>query len=302
MRALGTTAVVATADAAAIRTAKRELVRGLRAFDVACSRFRTDSELTALNNAGGRATPASALLRRAVTAAMTVAEATGGLVDPTVGRAIRLAGYDRTFVLLTQRDGTPIRPTFEAAGRWREITVDETAGTVRIPQGVELDLGATAKALAADEIAAAAFAACACGVLISIGGDVSVAGPSPEGGWSIGIADSHAAEADAVQTSVSITTGGLASSSTTVRRWASTAGELHHLLDPATGQPARSPWTTVSVAAASCLDANAASTAAVILGAAGPDWLARHGLSSRLRRRDGSTVVVAGWPADAVAA
>jgi thiamine biosynthesis lipoprotein len=80
------------------------------------------------------------------------------------------------------------------------------------------------------------------------------------------------------------------------------AGEMHHILDPRTGRPVRSPWTTVTVAAASCLHANAASTASVILGADAPAWLSERGLPSRLARADGSVLCVAGWPAEMEAA
>jgi FAD:protein FMN transferase len=90
--------------------------------------------------------------------------------------------------------------------------------------------------------------------------------------------------------------GGLATSSTTVRRWRTGGVERHHIVDPRTGQPAREIWTTASVAAATCVDANAASTAAIVLGDAAPAWLARSGLAARLVRRDGSVLGVAGWP------
>ena len=95
---------------------------------------------------------------------------------------------------------------------------------------------------------------------------------------------------------VSLTAGGLASSGTRVRRWHTSAGEVHHILDPRTGVPAAGPWTTVSVVADSCFDANAASTAAVVLGEQAPGWLSQRGLPSRLARGDGRVVAVAGWP------
>jgi len=84
---------------------------------------------------------------------------------------MRLAGYDRTYMRLELRDGRLVRPSFERAGRWREIVVDDDRGTVQVPAGVELDLGATAKALAADRVAAAAALETGAGVLVSIGGD-----------------------------------------------------------------------------------------------------------------------------------
>ena len=301
LRAFGSTAVVAVTAPPALPTARRLLVAGLRALDLACSRFRPDSELVRLNAGAPEPVAASALLRELVRVALYAAEATGGLVDPTVGRALRLAGYDRTIVRLELRDGRLVRPLFEPAGRWREVEVDDTRGTVRLPRGVELDLGATAKAHAADRVAAAAAAATGAGVLVSIGGDVAVAGEPPDGGWTVGVHERHTAAPEEVAARVSLSTGGLASSGTRVRRWTTAAGELHHILDPRTGRPATGPWTTASVAAATCADANAASTAAIVLGEEAPAWLERRRLPARLARADGSALAVAGWPAEEAA-
>src|SRR5439155_2155330 len=165
-----------------------------------------------------------------------------------------------------------------------------------VPAGVELDLGATAKALACDRAATAA-AAVAGGVLVAVGGDVAVAGATPAGGWPVRIADDHAAPLDVPGPTVALGGGGLATSSTTVRRWRSGAVELHHLVDPRTGRPAESPWRTVSVAARTCVDANVASTASFLLEDA-PGWLESRRLPARLVSIGGESTVVAGWPAD----
>ena len=162
--------------------------------------------------------------------------------------------------------------------------------------GCELDLGATAKALAADRIAAAAAAQSGSGVLVSLGGDVAAGGQAPAGGWSIGLADDHDAPLDGPGPAVSIESGGLASSSTSVRRWRAGHAELHHIVDPRTGRPADTPWRTVTVAARSCVEANVASTASVVLGEAAPHWLSRSGLPGRLVRMTGTVVCAGGWP------
>jgi thiamine biosynthesis lipoprotein len=209
---------------------------------------------------------------------------------------LRTLGYDATFRLVAARDGDAFRAEFCSVPGWETVDLDEAGATVRVPAGVELDLGATAKALACDRAARAA-AAVAGGVLVALGGDIAVDGPPPEGGWSIRIADDHAASLDGPGPTVAIESGGLATSSTTVRRWRSGAAELHHLVDPRTGQPAESPWRTVSVAARSCVDANVASTASFLLDDA-PGWLDAHGLPARLVSLAGSCAVVAGWPED----
>ena len=302
LRALGTRAVLATGDPAALPAARALLVCGLRAFDLACSRFRDDSELAALNRAAGRSVPVGELLWDALVVAIQAAEATDGLVDPTVGRSLRLAGYDRTFMRVALRDGRLVRPSFEPAARWRELELDEERRAVRVPPGIELDLGATAKALAADGLAAAAVALTGDGVLVSLGGDVSVAGEPPGDGWSIRIADDHAASLDAPGPTIAVTGGGVATSGVAVRRWQTVAGELHHIVDPRTGAPADAVWRTVTVAARTCVEANTASTAAVVLGADAPAWLEARRLPARLVRADGAVVRVSGWPPDAVEA
>jgi thiamine biosynthesis lipoprotein len=302
LQALGTTALAAVTEPGALVRARARLLGDLRALDLACSRFRPDSELQALNAAAGAARPVGEVLWDAIAAALEAARMTGGLVDPTVGRAMRLAGYDRPFVRIQVRDGALVPAHFVPAGRWREIEVDPARRTVRVPAGVELDLGASAKALAADRIAAAIAASTGAGALVALGGDVAVAGPPPAGGWVVGVADDHDTACEAVPTRVAVVEGGLASSGIRVRRWRTAAGEMHHILDPRTGRPARGPWATVTVAGASCLDANAASTAAIVLGAAAPGWLADRGLPARLARLDGSAVCVGGWPAELEAA
>jgi thiamine biosynthesis lipoprotein len=171
-------------------------------------------------------------------------------------------------------------------------------GTIRVPAGVELDFGATAKALAADLAVGRAGARAAGGVIVSLGGDLAVAGTPPQGGWPVRISDDHAAVADAPGPTIAVRAGGLATSSTTVRRWRRAHVELHHILDPATGAPAVERWRTVSVAAGNCVDANIASTTAIIRGDAAPAWLAAAGLPARLVGADGAVTLAGGWPAD----
>lgn len=295
--ALGTTAVVAVAEPRALATARRVLEREIAAFDAACSRFRCDSELTELNRHAGEPVGVGPLLFEAVAVALQIAASTRGLVDPTVGRSVRLAGYDRTFADVLLRDGSRFRPSYAAAPGWRSVELDPRTRTVRMPRDAELDLGATAKALAADCAAAAASAATGTGVLVGLGGDVAVAGEAPTDGWPVRIADDHASPLDGPGPVVSIATGGLASSGTRVRRWTSAGGELHHILDPRTGRPAETPWRTVSVAAPSCVRANAASTAAVVLGQCAVAWLGVERLPARLAREEGRVETLNGWPA-----
>jgi thiamine biosynthesis lipoprotein len=296
--ALGSTATLWTTEDAALADAASELVRELDTVDRACSRFRDDSELALLNRSEGKPFVASPYLFEAVRVSLRAAAASAGLVDPTIGGGLRLAGYDRRFTLVRGRDPRTFRARFAPAPGWRLVELDATRRSIRVRAGVELDLGATAKALAADRAARAAAEATGAGILVSLGGDVALAGPAPAGGWPVRIADDHREPLDGRGPVVGLESGGLATSSVRVRSWRAGARELHHILDPRTGRPAPSPWRTVSVAAASCLDANVASTAAILLGDAAPRWLDERRLPARLVSVSGDVVCTAGWPAD----
>jgi thiamine biosynthesis lipoprotein ApbE len=293
-RALGTGVRVGVTDEAALESADRIVATWLDDIDRACSRFRGDSDIARINSAGGQPVAVSRLCVDAVLVALRVAAATDGLVDPTVGVAMEAIGYDRDFADIVSVDDAI--PAAIAAG-WDRVEVDAEAGTVRVPDGVHLDLGASAKALAADRAADAAAAATGTGVLVNLGGDISVAGAAPHGGWHIRVTDDHDAAPDAPGQTVSITAGGLATSSTTVRRWRRGSREMHHIVDPRTGLPVPVRFRTVSVAAASCVDANAATTAAIVLGEDAPAWLVRHALPARLVDVPGRVTRLVGWPA-----
>ncbi len=296
-RALGTTATVVVTDADALAAARRAVESELEALDVACSRFRDDSELSLLNRCGGRGMRAGALLLEAMHVALRAARLTNGIVDPTVGEALVLAGYDRDFEQLAADHRALV---CRRVPGWQRVLVDSARGEVRVPKGVVLDLGATAKALGADRAAAAAGeAAPGVGVLVNLGGDISTSGPPPAGGWTVRVTDDHRAPPDAPGQTIAITSGAVATSSTTVRSWGE---DRHHIIDPRTGVPAVSRWRTASVAAATCVDANVASTAAVVLGHEAAEWLEERRLPARLVDQDGRVASVACWPREQVAA
>jgi thiamine biosynthesis lipoprotein len=268
--------------------------RTVEEFDLACSRFRDDSELSMVNAAGGQRVQVSGLLIETVAAALRAARLTDGDVDPTVGEALIALGYDRDYALVSGAE--PRRVSIVQVPGWRTIELDPDAATIRLARGVRLDLGAAAKALAADRAAEAASAAAGCGVLVSFGGDIALAGPPPPGGWRVRVTDDHRSSIDAPGQWITLNSGGLATSSTTARTWSTDAGPAHHLINPATGRPAMSIWRTVSVAAGSCLDANIASTASIIRGERAVSWLESVRLPSRLVGVAGGVRHLAGWP------
>lgn len=286
---------LAVTDPAALPAARALLADRLDAVDRACSRFRPDSELAAVDAGAGRWTPVGPLLAEALAVALRAARLTDGDVDPTVGGAMTALGYDRD---LDAVDPGAVPPVLAPVAGWRSVELD--GDRVRIPWGTRIDLGATAKAWTADRAAAEITRSTGAGVLVSIGGDVALAGPAPAGGWRVrvedvtGDPDTHAGEGAQV---VVLTDGGLATSGTRARRWHRGGVEVHHLLDPRTGLPVAPGWRTVSVAAGSCLDANTASTAAVVRGRAALPWLTGLGLPARLVTEDGDVVTTGGWPA-----
>jgi thiamine biosynthesis lipoprotein len=275
----GTTARIVVTDPARLALAVPLVRAELAAIDAACSRFRPDSELSRACRAGRmRVSP---LLAALVSAALEAAARTDGDVNPTVGAAMCGLGYDRDFAEIT---GCRVR--VYPSPDFRSVRLDGRDLTV--PEGVMLDLGATAKAVAADRAAALVASRLDVGVLVALGGDIATAGPAPSGGWRVLVRDRPGDP----QCTVALPAGAaLATSSTVSRTWGS---RLHHILDPRTGRPATRVWRTVSVAAHSCLDANTLSTAAIVRGHGALRLVA--GSPSRLVTSGGEVLRLGGWP------
>jgi thiamine biosynthesis lipoprotein len=270
----GGIAAVLVEDPARLEVACEQVRAVTDAFDVAINPFREDSEISCVNRAGGVACEVSALFCEALEAALRAAWLTGGDVDPTVGPPLRLVPAEGALRVAPRQD-------------WRHVEL--SPGRVRLPLGLALDLCATGKALAADRAAQAAHTTAGCGVLVSLSGDIATAGPAPRDGWAVEVGDDHRHRGSSGQT-IAIHGGGLATSSLAVRPG--------HVLEPRARRPlSPSPWRTVSVAAATCLDANTASTAALVRGAQAPAWLRELGLPARMVAGDDSVVEVAGWAA-----
>ena len=299
-RAMGTTATVVVQDAAAADEAAHLLAADLEKIDQACSRFRADSELEAVHAHAGGTVEVSDLLFEALRVAVDAAARTGGAVDPTIGNAIAALGYDADLDEVLARPAGP-PPALGSVAGYSHVQLNPLGRTVRIPRGVRLDLGSTAKALAADRAAAHIARAVGSGVLVSLGGDVAVAGAPPAAGWPVGIARDSSAPAESVEQVVAISRGGLASSATGVRAWKAGDREVHHILDPRTGDSVSPYWVLVSATGASCVEANVVTTAAVVWGPEALDRLAGFEESVRLVRSDGEVFSVNGWPLDVAA-
>jgi thiamine biosynthesis lipoprotein len=260
--------------------------------DGACSRFRADSELRHAHADLPTGVEVSPLLATLVRHALEAAAVTDGAVDPTLGYALDAVGYDRDIRLVESVDG-PVRAIVSPRPGWKSVSMVGTR--LRVPAHLALDLGATAKAVAADMLARRLADDLGCAVLVSLGGDISTAGPEPEAEWTVRVQDLPTDPAARLRLSAG---AGMATSSTQKRRWTSGGATRHHILDPATGLPADPHWRSVTVAARSCLRANTLSTAGVVRGAAAAAWLDSLGVAARLVDRHGSVTTTGDWPAD----
>jgi FAD:protein FMN transferase len=291
--ALGSYVQLVVAGVDHLSAARQEAEGLLAAVDAACSRFRPDSDLVRANRCAGTWVRVDPLLVAALGAAIAAAEDTAGLVDPTVGRALESLGYDRDFAELRGRDSPAAVPVPTPVHAWRQIGTDPE-GAVWVPPGVLLDLGAVGKAFAADLVAASIARGVGADCVVSLGGDVAVGtSGSPGHPWQVAVAERPDQEPAQL---VVLEHGGVATSTTTHRRWRRGGVMVHHLLDPRTGRPVSGTWRTASVAAASCVAANTASTAALVLGPAAQAWLTERGLPARLVTTDGAVTAVGGWP------
>ena len=260
------------------------------------NRFITDSDVSRINEAQGQLVPVSTLTMTLVDVALASAADSGGAVDPTIGTHLLRAGYDidieRIRDLLVAHDTSDAPPA-----DWTRVRVDRDLSCIGVPAGMRIDLGATAKAWAADTAAWRIARTLDTGVLVEIGGDVSVAGRK-EDPWQVLVRE----QAGMPGQRIGLTHGGVATSSTTARRWRTAAGESHHLIDPRTGRPAAGPWRTAAVWAPSAVEANTASTAAIVLGDGATGFLDGLGLAARLVDRSGAVHLLGAWPAAAEAA
>ena len=269
-----------------------EAVRHLEHLEQSWSRFRPDSELSVLNRAGGVPVVVTEETYSVIAMAVQAGELTEGRFDATLLDALEAAGYDRSFELLDpaakpgrEEQGTGVAGSRGARPR---VGLDAASRTVTLAEGVRIDLGGIGKGRAADLVSDRLLALGALGVCVDLGGDVRVAGSPPEGlAWPISVADPAGADVDLAV--VDLLDGGVATSSRLRRRWAGADGrDAHHLIDPATGRPARSDLVAVTVLAATTAWADVYAKAALLAGSAeGVAMIAEAGLSALLVTADG---------------
>ncbi|HEY3957485.1 MAG TPA: FAD:protein FMN transferase [Streptosporangiaceae bacterium] len=323
--ALGAPVQLVVTEADQLERGHAILAAELIAVDTVCG-ARPGSELAELSQAdpvdgapardGHGPVRVSSLLADAIAAALRTARLTGGDVDPVVSGG--LAGDGTTRGAADRAGGGPgggdeggraggTGRTGGTAGggldvllrplpNWRQVRLDTRSRLLWLPPGLRLDLGGTATAWAADRCAARLAARLGCGVLVGLGGDIAVAGQPPAGGWRIRVQDTTGTDGDGPPTVVAIHDGGLATASASARRMRQANGALRSILDPRASATAAPYWRTVSVAAARCVLARAASSTAMIRGRHAEPWLSSLGLPARLVGLDGRVRTVAGWP------
>lgn len=278
-------------DSSALERARDHLAELMADVGHAASRFTTTSDVCRINQGAGRLVPVSRRTVALVDVALDAAAQTDGLVDPTVGAHVVRAGYVGDIASVRDRLVARQDHTALPAADWQRVRVDHDLARVGVPQGLALDLGATAKPWTADVAAHTIAASLGTGVLVELGGDVAVAGRRTTP-WQVRVSERAGEPGE----QVGLTSGGLATSSTSARSWRTPDGSAHHIIDPRTGTPADGPWRSVTTWARSAVDANTQSTAAIVLGHDAVAHLAALGCPARLVGHDGHVETVGAWP------
>jgi len=285
-----TTARVVVTDEQTLPAARAAVIAHLAEVDAAASRFRADSEVARIARSTAATHLISPLLADLVRVALDAADASGGDVDPTLGAVLTDLGYGTDLGSGTDL-GYGARLSVRRRTRWTDV--DLSGRRLTMPVGTLLDLGATAKARAADTCATLLADRFGGGALVSLGGDLRVAGAGPGDGWTVLVQDGPAEPASTVRL-----TGAqaVATSSTLHRTWRRGGELLHHVLDPVSFRPADPVWRSVTVATGTCVAANTLTTAALVRGRRAPELVRRAGVAARMVAADGSVQRFGGWP------
>ncbi len=256
------------------------------------SRFLPDSDVSRLNLAGGQPMQVDPTTITLLTAMIDAWHTTERRFDPTTLHALMAAGYrfsvedPRRVTILpsgeVRLDGVDHADPTLADPTLADVEIDRAASTVRVPAGLAIDAGGIGKGLAADLAVAHLLRVGAVGAMVSIGGDISMGGRPPEGGWNVLVERPHRGEhdVDGLVGTIALGGGGVATSSTTSRRWRHDGTERHHVIDPWTSSPSTTDLSAVTVVARSGWLAEAHATAAILSGSRHViDYLDRHELS-----------------------
>lgn len=275
-------------DSTYLPLAEETLATWIRRGDTTVNRFLSTSELSLINQAPHSSHQVSGEFIDFFDAAREAYELTDGLCNPTVLNALEAWGYRDDFEMVKNQPHVEPDSSLEVHG-FSSIRLNQATKTLST-HGARLDFGSSAKAYIADSVAREVGEYTS--VLVELGGDVALGGPAPSTPWAVGVAE----DPEHLGAPIGLSAGGVATSSTMVRSWWSGQSRAHHIIDPRTARPATGPWRTVSVAARSCLIANAFSTASLLWGDDAPYRVTQAGWAGRFVRHDGSTLTVGGWP------
>ncbi|MDQ1466946.1 MAG: FAD:protein transferase, partial [Actinomycetota bacterium] len=262
-RAMGSEAHIVVGDApdGVIDWAGAELER----LEQCWSRFRSDSELALVNASRGSWTDVSASMLLALTCAADLHRATAGAFDPTIIDALEAAGYDRTFERVARDASAPAVVAPTVVPGFAPVEIDEARSRVRLPRGTRLDLGGVGKGLAADLIARGLVDRGARTVLVGMGGDLRARGtPPPAGSWDVPVLDPF--DETRVLFRFPLVEGGVVTSTTRIRSWTRGTQSHHHLVDPSTGDSARTGVTAVVAAAPDAWWAEGIAKSIIVVG------------------------------------
>jgi thiamine biosynthesis lipoprotein len=244
----------------------------IAAWDLRFSRFRPNSAVSRLNAASGTPVTVDTLMLAMIDLARKAALASGGRVDAAILPALEAAGYDRSIEALA---GTTVVPRPALTGNigraaWDHVRIDRDRGIVRFPSGMRIDPGGLVKGMLADHLAA--MVPHWPGGAISIGGDLRAWGTPPDGSaWRLGIESPREPQRDIATVHLgSPDCMGIATSATTRRAWTTADGAAHHLIDPATGEPARTSLLSVTACAPTATAAEIAAKSVLIASVTGP--------------------------------
>lgn len=258
-------------------------------WEASLSRFREESELSALNRSSGQWVRVSETMWQMIQEAMSAAGESDGLVTPALLDQLKTAGYDRTFELLNRSLPAPSSVSSRPVLDWRAIELDENDHRLRVPDGMHLDFGGIAKGWAAQQ--AAKRLSDIAPALVDAGGDIAMSAARANGErWPIAVADPFRADSDLEL--LMIAQGGVATSGRDYRRWRRNGKWQHHIIDPRTGAPAETNVLSVTILARTTTAAEVAAKVVLILGGrAGLEWIeAREELAALIVLDDGQVL------------
>ncbi len=276
-----------------------EAVQSLFAeWEQTLSRFMPESELSRLNSRAGHSVAVSPLLFMVLEKAIAAAQATDGLYDPTLLQNLHTIGYDRSFELIenasvqVNTNGHAVRK----GGAWQQIRLNHEKQRVTLPVGVGVEFGGIAKGMAVDAALERLRDVGIATAMVNAGGDLAVLGVPPiEQQWDIAV------PGKTQSWTLPLTHGAIATSGIARRHWQQGEQQRHHLLDARTGLPAQSGMWSVTVVAATCMQAEVAAKVAFVLGIQeGSAFLQQRGLPGMLIRENGNWTTAGPWPVEVI--